>query len=143
MATWSWCTCQTRWDLRADNERDLCTLESIRWARRRGFELHGREGQRVRAGDMLVSFDAGLWRGGKEPRHRFIPHGHHGFLYFPPQREVSCSGGFMMGSCRAEDIAHAGLVSRVGLRRWDEARRFAKGGVGGRARGVTAASDVL
>jgi len=58
-----------------------------------GFELHVREGQRVRAGDLLVSFDLDLLaRRAKSLLTPVILTDTMGSL-FPPQRELLAAGG--------------------------------------------------
>jgi multiphosphoryl transfer protein len=109
-----------------------------------GFELHVREGQRVRAGDRLISFDLDLLaRRAKSLMTPVILTDTMGFSIC--RRSQNCSlqvGDFLMEILQTADIAHAGISGPHGdAPAMDAGAAVAQGGVGGTRTGVTAASD--
>jgi phosphoenolpyruvate-protein phosphotransferase len=82
-----------------------------------GFELHVREGQRVRAGDLLVSFDLDLLaRRAKSLLTPVILTDTMGFSI--SRRSENCSlqvGDFLMEILQTADIAHAGATEPRGI----------------------------
>jgi multiphosphoryl transfer protein len=109
-----------------------------------GFELHVREGQRVRAGDRLISFDLDLLaRRAKSLLTPVIVTDTMGFSI--SRRSQNCSlqvGDFLMEILQTADISHAGTVDSHDIGPAPDAgAAVAQGGVGGTRTGVTAASD--
>jgi len=111
-----------------------------------GFELHVREGQRVRAGELLVSFDLELLaRRAKSLLTPVILTDTMGFSI--PRRSENCSlqvGDFLMEILPTADIAQAGVIEPGGVAtELDAGAAVAQGGVGGTRAGVTAAPDAV
>jgi phosphocarrier protein FPr/phosphocarrier protein len=109
-----------------------------------GFELHVREGQRVRAGDRLISFDLDLLaRRAKSLLTPVILTDTMGFSI--SRRSQNCSlqvGDFLMEILQTADIAHAGTTGPHGLAPvLDAGAAVAQGSVGGTRASVTAAAD--
>ncbi|MDB6103949.1 MAG: phosphoenolpyruvate-protein phosphotransferase, partial [Gammaproteobacteria bacterium] len=113
-----------------------------------GFELHVREGQRVRAGDRLISFDLDLLA--RRAKSLVSPVILTDTMEFSiSRRSQDCSlqvGDFLMEILQTADIAHAGApADSVGPQgvaaALDAGAAVAQGGVGGTHTGVAAASD--
>jgi phosphoenolpyruvate-protein phosphotransferase len=113
-----------------------------------GFELHVREGQRVRAGDRLISFDLDLLA--RRAKSLVTPVILTDTMEFSiSRRSQNCSlqvGDFLMEILQTADIthaeAHAGSVGPQGVApALDAGAAVAQGGVGGTRTGVAAASD--
>jgi phosphoenolpyruvate-protein phosphotransferase len=132
--------------LRADNGAELLLHVGIDTVGLggEGFELHVREGQRVRAGDRLISFDLDLLaRRAKSLLTPVILTDTMGFSI--SRRSQNCAlqvGDFLMEILQTADIAHAGASGPHGLA-LDAGAAVAQGSVGGTHAAVTAAPDAL
>lgn len=111
-----------------------------------GFELHVREGQRVRAGDRLISFDLDLLaRRAKSLLTPVILTDTMGFSISRRSQNRSVQvGDFLMEILQTADIAHAGATGPHGVAPVvDVGAAVAQGSVGGTHAGVTAAADAV